>query len=128
MSPSSLSDPLSWSALLRVFGTLAVVLLVFVAVLRGLRRVRLGGGRAPHGAMRVVGSLALSPRERLLLVQVGAQQLLIGSSAQGLNCLHVLPEPISTDVPSGSAPAAMLQANFADWLRRARGQGGEGGK
>ncbi len=132
MSPAAISDPLSLGAMLRVFGTLVVVLVVFVVALRGLRRLQGAGGRAPQGALRVVGSLSLSPRERLLLVQVGAQQLLIGSSAQGLNCLHVLPEPLPTEPPN--APALALRGNFAELMRRARGQtaqtppGGEGGQ
>lgn len=132
MLPAAAPDPLSLSAMLRVFGTLAIVLVVFVLALRGLRRLQ--GGRTPQGALRVVGSLSLSPRERLLLVQVGAQQLLIGSSAQGMNCLHVLPEPLPTDPPAAPPLAQALSGNFAELMRRARGQaaqippGGEGGR
>ena len=65
-----MSDPMSWSALLRVVGGLALVLVIFFLVLRGLRRMQpgLAGANAPFA---VVATLALSPRERLLLIQVG---------------------------------------------------------
>lgn len=110
-----MSDPMSWSALLRVVGGLALVLVVFFLVLRGLRRMQpgLSGAGAPFA---VVATLALSPRERLLLIQVGEQQLLLGSSPQGLRCLHVLPQAL--DVRRTDTGAV-----FSDWLHRATARG-----
>ena len=109
-----MSDPLSWSSMLRVLAGLGLVLVVFYLLLRLLRRAQpgLGAGRAD---LRVVASLALSPRERVLLVQVGEQQLLLGAGAQGLRCLHVLPQALEAKPPGGGLPAVP----FAEWLRRA---------
>lgn len=124
MSSSALPDPLAWTELLRVFGGLVAVIAVFVAALWLLKRVQ-PVLRAASGPMRVLATLNLAPREKLLLVQVGAQQLLLASSAQGLTCLHVLPEPVELQPPS-AAPgvAAALPASFPDWLRRAVEQRG----
>ncbi len=110
-----MSDPMSWSSMLRVTAGLALVLVLFFLLLRVLRRMQpgLAAGRAD---LRVVASLALSPRERLLLVQVGEQQLLLGAGAQGLQCLHVLPQPLAARAGSGPGSAAP----FAEWLRKAR--------
>lgn len=105
-----MSDPMSFTSLLRVLAGLAVVLALFYLALRGLKRMQPGGG-APESALRVVAALGVSPRERLLLVQVGEQQLLLGSGPQGLNCLHVLPTPIEV-APGSMAPA------FQGWLKR----------
>ena len=125
MSPSALPDPLSWSELLRVFGGLVAVIAVFVAALWLLKRFQ-PGMRASSGPMRVLSTLHLAPREKLLLVQVGEQQLLLGSSAQGLACLHVLPEPINLQPPAGdTGMGAALPASFPDWLRRAVEQRGK---
>ena len=122
MSPTALPDPLSWTELLRVFGGLFAVLAVFVLALWLLKRFQ-PGRRAVSGPMRVVSTLGLAPRERLLLVQVGEQQVLLGSSAQGLQCLHVLPQPIDLHTPAagpaGPSMTAALPAGFPDWLRRA---------
>ncbi len=104
-----MSDPLSWSLLLRLGAGLALVLGLLVLMLRALRQVRPGGAQP---GMRVVSMLALSPRERLLLVQVGKQQLLLGSSPQGLSCLHLLPEAIDA--------VAAPPEGFPAWLRRAK--------
>lgn len=125
MSPSALPDPLSWTELLRVFGGLVAVIVVFVAALWLLKRFQ-PGMRASAGPMRVLSTLSLAPRERLLLVQVGEQQLLLGSSAQGLQCLHVLSEPIDLQPPAaGTGIGAALPATFPDWLRRAVEQRGK---
>ena len=125
MSPSALPDPLSWTELLRVFGGLVVVIVVLVAALWLLKRFQTGL-RTPSGPMRVLATLSLAPRERLLLVQVGEQQLLLGSSAQGLNCLHVLSTPISLEPPpAGQGLSAALPATFPEWLRRAAEQRGK---
>ncbi|MEW6560358.1 MAG: flagellar biosynthetic protein FliO [Pseudomonadota bacterium] len=125
MSPSALPDPMSWTELLRVFGGLVAVIAVFVAALWLLKRLQ-PGSRASSGPMRVLSTLHLAPRERLLLVQVGEQQLLLGSSAQGLSCLHVLSTPVPLEPPSaGQGLSAALPATFPDWLRRAVEQRGK---
>jgi flagellar protein FliO/FliZ len=105
---TAMSDPFSLSSLLRVSAALALLLGMLVLGLRALKRVRPTGS---GDALKVVASLALSPRERLLLVQVGKQQLLIGSSPQGLRRLHLLPEAIDAVATQPDA--------FGAWLRRA---------
>ncbi|CAM3995997.1 Flagellar protein FliO [Pseudomonas reidholzensis] len=85
-----------------VLGLLLVVgLIFFLAWL--LRRAQ---GAAPRGGqvIEIVGSRAIGPRDRLLLVQVGKEQILIGHSPGSIEALHVLAEPV--EVPSGARPAA----------------------
>ncbi|NNM63043.1 MAG: flagellar biosynthetic protein FliO [Burkholderiales bacterium] len=110
-----MSDPISWTAFLRIVGGLALVLVFFFLVLRGLRRLqpRFAGENADFC---VIATLALSPRERLLLIQVGEQQLLVGSSPQGLRCLHVLPQALNVRKTDATVV-------FSDWLRKATARG-----
>jgi len=51
-------------------------------------------GASANSALRVVGSLALSPRERLVVVAVGDTQLVLGVGAGGTRTLHTLGEPL----------------------------------
>ncbi|MCO7595860.1 MULTISPECIES: flagellar biosynthetic protein FliO [Pseudomonas] len=84
-----------------VLGLLLVVgLIFFLAWL--LRRLQ---GAAPRGAqvIEIVGSRAIGPRDRLLLVQVGKEQILIGHTPGSIEALHVLAEPV--EVPAGARPA-----------------------
>ena len=85
-----------------VFGLLLVVgLIFFLAWL--LRRMQ---GAAPKGGqvIEIVGSRALGPRDRLLLVQVGKEQILIGHTPGSIEALHVLAEPVA--VPATARQAA----------------------
>lgn len=75
-----------------LFGLLLVVGLIF-ALAWLLRRVQQIGPRG-NQAIRLVASQALGPRDRLLLVQVGGEQILLGISAGRITPLHVLKEPV----------------------------------
>lgn len=84
-----------------LFGLLLVVgLIFFLAWL--LRRMQ---GVSPRGGqvIEIVGSRAIGPRDRLLLVQVGKEQILLGHSPGSIKALHVLAEPV--EVPVGARPA-----------------------
>ena len=39
-------------------------------------------------SMRIVESLSLGPRERLVMVEVAGQKLLLGVTAQSVQCVH----------------------------------------
>ncbi|MDH0648291.1 flagellar biosynthetic protein FliO [Pseudomonas sp. GD03858] len=84
-----------------VFGLLLVVGLIF-ALAWLLRRMQ---GNAQRGAqvIEIVGSRAIGPRDRLLLVQVGKEQILIGHTPGSIEALHVLAEPV--DVPAAARQA-----------------------
>lgn len=74
---------------------LAIVLAVLVGGAMLLRRV---GHFAPavDSPLRIVTGLSLSPRDRLVVVQVGSQQLLLGLSPGRIQTLHVLEEPLDS--------------------------------
>lgn len=75
-----------------LFGLLLVVGLIF-ALAWLLRRMQQIGPRG-NQAIKLVASQALGPRDRLLLVQVGGEQILLGISAGRITPLHVLKEPV----------------------------------
>lgn len=70
-------------------------------------------GAAAGSSLRVLGSLALSPRERLVVVAVGNTQLVLGVGAGGTRTLHTLSEPLPVAEPAGpSAFAQVLSQHF----------------
>ncbi|MHA3884991.1 flagellar biosynthetic protein FliO [Stutzerimonas degradans] len=75
-----------------LLGLLLVVGLIFLLAWL-LRRVQQMNPRGTQ-AIKLVSSQALGPRERLVLVQVGSEQVLIGLSAGRITPLHVLKEPV----------------------------------
>ena len=76
---------------------------------------RFGKLSAPvGGAMRVLGGISLGARERVVLMQVGDRQLLLGVAPGRVQTLHVLERPI---VEAASAPVmAGGGGGFADRL------------
>ncbi|WP_065260826.1 flagellar biosynthetic protein FliO [Pseudomonas bananamidigenes] len=99
-----------------VFGLLLVVgLIFFLAWL--LRRVQNAGPAGKGQVIELIGSRALGPRDRLLLVQVGSEQILLGLSPGTITALHVLKEPV--DVPATSEKAT---PEFAQHLLKILGK------
>jgi len=97
-----------------LFGAVLALLLV-LALIVGLgwllKRLPGSGFRPPEG-MKLVASLSLGARERVVVVEVNGQQLLLGVSAGGISTLHVLPEPL----PATPAPNLKQLPNFAHLL------------
>lgn len=75
-----------------LLGLLLVIGLIFLLAWL-LRRVQQINPRS-NQAIKLISSHALGPRERLVLVQVGSEQVLLGLSAGRITPLHVLEEPV----------------------------------
>ncbi|QGZ30494.1 flagellar biosynthetic protein FliO [Stutzerimonas stutzeri] len=75
-----------------LFGLLLVIGLIFLLawLLRRMQQLNVRGNQA----IKLISSHALGPRERLVLVQVGSEQVLLGLSAGRITPLHVLEEPV----------------------------------
>ena len=76
--------------------SLMLVLAAVFAAAWVVRRFR-NFGRPGAGAIQIVADIALGTKERAVLIQVGAQQLLVGVAPGRVNTLHVLAEPVRTD-------------------------------
>lgn len=103
--------------LLQLAGGLVVVLLGIFALAWIMRRVTRFQSAAGE-RMRVLGALSVGARERVVLVQVGEEQILVGVAAGQVRKLHVLSEPLPEPVPrAGARPG--IGPNFAERLGQA---------
>lgn len=104
------TPPLTTNALLETLLGLFIVLACIAFLAWLLRRT----GRfqtTANGEIKVITSLALGPRERAVLLQVGEQQILVGVTTQQVHTLHVLEKPVNTIKTSTSS-----DSSFADKL------------
>lgn len=85
-----------------VFALLFVVGLILA--LAWLARRMPGVAGSSNRALRVVASLSLGPREKVVVVDVGGQQLLLGVGAGGTRALHTLATPLP-DAERATTPA-----------------------
>ncbi|HKK13123.1 MAG TPA: flagellar biosynthetic protein FliO [Gammaproteobacteria bacterium] len=87
-------DPIDMSSLVQLtLGLLAVLAAIVVVawLMRRVGRFQSGAG----GALRILGGLSMGARERVVLVQVGDKQLLLGVAPGRVQTLHVLDEPLA---------------------------------
>ena len=78
-----------------------------------------GFGQPASGSLRVTATLPLSPKERILLVQVGDDHIVVGASPAGLSTLHVLGAP-PTELPATPVPTESFKEKLLKSLRGAQ--------
>jgi flagellar protein FliO/FliZ len=71
------------------------------------------GGFFQNPSMKVVASLPLGTRERLMLVDVGGKQILLGVTAAQINTLHVFDSPVVSDAKTPPANSEFSQKLMA---------------
>jgi flagellar protein FliO/FliZ len=103
----------------QLVGGLVLVLLAIVVLAWFLRRVP-GVATPGLGAIRILAVRAIGTRERLMLVQVGAEQILIAVTTAGVSHLHTLTQPID---PPADEP---WTGDFASLLERFKSGGKPG--
>jgi flagellar protein FliO/FliZ len=94
--------------------TLGIIVLVLWGGIWALRRMRPGNVVVGSRDCSVVRSLAVGPRERILVVQVGGRNLVIGVGSTSVSLLCELDGPLP--------PAAGGDARFGDAMRKALGR------
>jgi len=93
-----------------------IVVIAAILVLAFVMR-RVGGIQSRLGSeFRVLGGISVGSRERMLLVQVGERQLLVGVAPGRVQTLHVLEEPIRVE-GSGRDGGSASDSPFARRLR-----------
>lgn len=91
--------------------TSAAVILMLWGALWALRRLR-GGAASPRDCT-VLRSLTLGPRERLLVVRVGARHLVLGVGSASVSLLCELEEPLPP--PDGEKFAEVMRKAIRPW-------------
>lgn len=95
-----------------LFGLLLVVGLIFLLAWL-MRRIQQLGPRGGQ-VIKIVASQALGPRDRLVLVQVGGEQLLLGLTPGRIAPLHVLKEPVH--LPDGEPASTEFAQRLMELL------------
>ena len=101
----------SGTAILQMLFGLAVIIGVLFAGAYLLRRLNGGRSFGHAGPMKVVGGLMISPRERILLVEVGDSWLVVGIVPGQIKTLHTLPKGVLPADDCSDKP-------FGHWLRQ----------
>jgi flagellar protein FliO/FliZ len=77
--------------LLKLVLGLIAVLLLFSAIAWLIRRFGLGGlMHTSNGELKIIESLSLGSRERLVIVEAGKEKLLLGVTSGQINKIHLM--------------------------------------
>ncbi len=102
------TEAVSAGSMMQMVLGLVVVLAILIGGALLVRRL----GTFPAVAdspLKVITGLSLSPRDRLVVVQVGDKQLLLGLSPGRIQTLHVLEEPLPISTTAASGLNALTQ-------------------
>jgi flagellar protein FliO/FliZ len=104
-------------SLLQTTLALVFVLALLAALAWFMKRY---GPKASGGAahLRVVGALSLGGRERIMVVEVGDQWIVVGASPGRVNALATMPRQAGAEPSAVLAPHLPPAAGFADWLKQ----------
>ena len=94
---------------------LAVIAVAGWLLSRGQKRL---GGQADE--LKIVASRPLGSRERIMVVAVGEEQIVIGVTPQSINHLHTLAEPLSS-----RSSMSFEKGSFAERLQQLIAKRGE---
>ncbi len=103
--------------LAKLAGALVLVLLVFwvcAKMMSGLQQARSGG----VGSLKVVATLPLGHRERLIVVSTGHEQLMLGVTPSRIERVHVLDSPLMTDDTATSMDAGEFARRLVAAVKR----------
>ncbi|MBX2883465.1 MAG: flagellar biosynthetic protein FliO [Granulosicoccus sp.] len=93
-SPATLGATFSWVYILKLIAALGAVIGFFALFAMVMRRSQ-GFGQATGSGLSIVASLSLGTRERLVVVQAGQKQILVGITQTQINPLSELDTPIA---------------------------------
>lgn len=114
------APPSAGGSLLQTTLSLIVVLAVLVGLAWLLKRY---GPKSVTGSanVKLVGALSVGTRERILVVEVGEQWIVVGASPGRMNALATMPRQeaeLDPPAPGAGAGHALPSANFAEWFKQ----------
>jgi len=111
------APPPSSAGLLQTVLALSFVLALLFGLAWCMKRY---GPKAPAGnaRLRLLSSLSLGGRERILLIEVADQWIVVGAAPGRVNALATMPRQ-EDDTPAGmSQQNGLAAANFSEWLKQ----------
>jgi len=106
------------SMLGQMVGVLLFVILLLMGLAWLLKRAGVTQG-ALNGQLAVLGAVSVGQREKVVLIQAGQEQLLVGVTANEITLLHLLSEPIEVDMNHANKLSSGVTDTFAQKLTQA---------
>ena len=109
-APAAPSSP---AGMLQVMIGLMLVLGVLVVLAWGMKKIS-GGKQVGSGAIHIVGGINVGNRERILVVEVANEWIVVGVTATSITALSTMPKQEGVSL----SPAMPIAKNFSTWLQQ----------
>ncbi|MDH3353801.1 MAG: flagellar biosynthetic protein FliO [Chromatiales bacterium] len=113
VSSHAASDPISTGSIFQLILMLLFVVGLILFAAWFFRRIGQFGG-VHNQAIRYLGGISVGQRERIVLIEVGDTQLLVGVAPGRVEKLHKLDTPIEVDAASSNSPFAKKLADLVN--------------
>jgi flagellar biosynthetic protein FliO len=110
--------------LVKLVFALGVTIGLFYALALFMKRMQVGTGRSGT-LITVLAALPLGGKEKIWVLDIAGEKLVVGSSPGNVNCLHILTKTDLLDQAAVVTPKPRIVSDFAALLR---GVGGTGEK
>ena len=91
-------EPLSTPYLFKLTGGLLLVVMVIFVLAWLVRKFNLNQ-QSQNGLIKIIAGLSIGTRDRIVLLQIGEEQILVGLTPGRIEKLHTLSQPL--DAPEG---------------------------
>lgn len=109
--PSLAKEPIGVASYVQMFLGLFVIVGLIVGMAWLMRRMsNVSGLNAGH--LKVLAGVSVGQRERVVLIQAGDTQLLVGVAPGAVRTIHVMDEPIITQTSSTSTSSSGFAEKF----------------
>lgn len=100
------------------FGLFIIVLLIFAMAWVMRRMGRINGTGTSH--LKVISGVSVGQRERIVLVQAGETQLLVGVAPGQVRTLHIMDEPVTESTLAPTAGTGFSEKLHAAIKKRSK--------
>lgn len=115
--PEATSGFSSAGSILSIFLSLLLVIAIIFALAYIMRRFNVA--QAGNGQMKVVASMMAGQKEKIMVIEVGDQQFMLGVTAHNINHLATLDTPLQNTKANPSTSEQTSQLNFQQKLVQA---------
>lgn len=115
-----LAKPMSFGEIFQVMSGLVLVIVLIVGMMWLLKRFG-GFTGSTNRNIRLIGGINVGTREKIVLVQIGDEQIVLGIAPGSVRKIHILSENIDTEETQEAS-----DGSFSEKLKKAFGQGHRG--
>jgi flagellar protein FliO/FliZ len=108
-------EPLSTPYLFKLTGGLLLVVVVILVFAWLVKKFNLNQ-QSQNGLIKIIAGLSIGTRDRIVLLQIGEEQILVGLTPGRIEKLHTLSQPL--DAPE----AQLASSSFAEKFNRVMGE------